>query len=465
MQKNPRVNQSIHHPTSRIKSGFTIVELIIVIVVIAILATLVAVSYNGLINRAAEVSLKSDLEVAASTLERDRLRDKVYPESGDDANGGRGLTSGKGTTLGYYKTASAYCLEATSERSDVKRFHIAGKTPDKIIDGPCVMQVGVLAGDSSAGYSNGPGETARFDRPHGVAADKFGNVYVADEANGSIRKIAPNGFTTTLAGTGTRGFADGPGASAQFRNPHSVAVDDEGNVYVADRSNNRIRKVSPTGYVTTLAGTSEVGFIDGVGSNARFSNPSGITIGADGMVYVADTDNNAIRRITPDGNVSTIAGSSSPGFINGNGSSARFRKPWSITVDQTGTLFVADSDNYSVRKITASGSVTTLAGNGTRGFADGSGAAARFGAVHGIALDKGGDLFIADVGNERIRRVTSEGATTTAAGSGTAGNEIGNPSDAQFYHPHGVAVSPTGAVYVADTDGNRICRLEASDLL
>ena len=449
----------------RADRGFTIVELVIVIVVIAILAAIGMFGYGAYLDRAGEVAIKSDLQTAASTLESTRIHENGYPDSADSADTGKGLQSSKGTTLGYYKTAAAYCLEATSDRAGVPRFHITGKNPNKILDGPCVMQVSVLAGSSAAGNINGEGENARFFRPHGVAVDKLGNVYVADESNQSIRKVTPTGHTTTLAGSGTRGFADGPGASAQFQFPHSVAVDDNGYVYVADRGNNRIRKVSPAGYVTTLAGSGATGFADGTSSVAQFANPSGVAVGADGVVYVTDTDNNAIRRITSSGVVSTLAGSTTAGFVDGTGSGARFRKPWSVAVDSEGTLFVADSDNFSVRKVTASGLVTTLAGNGTQAFADGKGDDARFGAIHGIALDAGGDLYVADVGSQRVRRVTSEGVVTTAAGSGTAGNEIGDPADAQFYHPHGVAVSPTGAVYVADTDGDRICRLEASDLL
>lgn len=454
-----------HGPRS--SPGFTVVELILVIVVIAILATIAVIGYGAFLNRAGEVVLKSDLQTGASTLERDRLHGGGYPNRDGDADGGRGLPKSDGTTLGYYKTASAYCLEATSDRTGVPQFHIAGKNPEKILDGPCVMQVSVVAGSATGASGNvdGTGGAARFNRPHGVAVDHLGNLYVADSGNNTIRKITPAGMTTTLAGGSGYGYLDGAAGTARFYGPHAVDVDSTGNVYVADRGNSAIRKISPSGFTTTLAGSPTKGFADGTGSAAQFNEPSGIAVADDGTVYVTDTSNHRIRKITSSGVVTTIAGAGTAGFADGAGMSARFNNPWEIAVDHDGTLFVADADNHRIRKITSDGIVTTLAGDGTWGFADGPGLEAKFTNMHGLDVDLDGNVYVSDVNNNRLRRVSSDGTVTTPAGTGEAGNEIGDPSSAQFYNPHGVAVSTTGAIFVADTDGHRICRLEASDEL
>ena len=439
----------------------------IAIVVIAILATLVVIGYGAYLDRAGEVVIKSDLQSGASALESSRMRGNGYPDSADEADGGRGLPRSDGTTLGYYKTATEYCLEATSHRAGVKQFHIAGKNPEKIVDGPCVMQVSVVAGSATGdpGNVNGVGESARFNRPHGVAVDRQGTLFVADSGNHVIRRISPAGAATTLAGSGVGGYLDGPATSARFYGPHAVAADGAGNVFVADRGNHSIRKISPAGVVTTLAGNGTPGFSDGLGASARFREPSGIAVADDGVVYVADTSTHAIRRITAAGVVTTVAGDGTAGFANGAGSSARFNNPWELAVDDHGTLYVADADNQRVRMITPDGVVSTLAGTGTWGFADGPGASAAFTNMHGLDIDADGNVFVADVNNNRVRRVAADGVTTTLAGNGVAGNQIGDPLNAQFYNPHGVAVARTGALYVADTDGHRICRLEASDEL
>ena len=283
------------------------------------------------------------------------------------------------------------------------------------------------------GFADGQGSAARFRYPTGIAIDTAGNLYVADSRNNRIRKITPKGEVSTLAG-GEEGFADGQGSAARFYYPRDFAIDVAGNLYVADKGNNRIRKITPQGEVSTLAGGEKWGFADGQGSAARFNWPNDIAIDAAGNLYVADERNNRIRKITPEREVSTLAGSDSiggrgidnSGFVDGPGKSARFYQPLGIAIDAAGNLYVADSGNNRIRKVTPAGEVSTLAGGGPTGvknltdepnsFADGQGDAARFNFPVGITIDAVGNLYVVDTGNHRIRKVTPDGKVSTLAG-------------------------------------------------
>ena len=314
------------------------------------------------------------------------------------------------------------------------------------------------------GSADGPGNTARFDHPEGVAVDGSGNIYVADNYNHSIRKITPTGTVTTLAGSaGASGFADGTGSDARFYFPEGVAVDGSGNVYVADSDNNSIRKITPAGMVTTFAGSPGAsGSGDGTGSAARFDEPSGVAVDGSGNVYVADYWNFTIRKITPDGTVMTLAGSArASGSDDGTGSAARFNAPTGVAVDGSGNVYVADSGNCTIRKITSGGAVTTVAGlAGAGGSDDGMGSSARFDYPEGVAVDGSGDLYVADSENSTIRKVASDGTVTTLAGSaGISGARDGTGSAGQFYYPGGVAVDGSGNVFVADTWNNSIRKI------
>jgi sugar lactone lactonase YvrE len=322
-----------------------------------------------------------------------------------------------------------------------------------------------FAGDGTNAHLDGPAAAARFSSPRGVALDGAGNLYVADSANHRIRRIViASGAVTTLAGSGTVGGADGPGATAQFNRPYGVAVDGAGNLYVADGANYLIRAITPAGVVSTLAGSlGYYGFTDAIGTSAKFNVPGDVALDGAGNLYVADDENNRIRAIviaTQD--VSTLAGDGTPNaFADGNGTSARFNHPAGVAADGAGNLYVADAMNHRIRKIViATRDVTTLAGDGTGGFADGPGATARFNQPGGVAADGAGNLYVADYGNHRIRKIViASGEVTTLAGDGTGGFTDGPAAAAQFNYPYGVAVDGAGNLYVGDEGNNRIRKI------
>jgi type IX secretion system substrate protein/NHL repeat-containing protein len=333
------------------------------------------------------------------------------------------------------------------------------------------VTVGTLAGDGTYGFADGTGLVAQFASPAGVAVDDSGTVYIADTYNNRIRKITAGGVVTTLAGSGTAGFADGTGTAAQFNIPAGVAVDGAGTVYVADLLNHRIRKITSAGEVTTLAGSGTAGFADGSGTTAQFDQPTDVAVDASGTVYVADLYNHRIRKITVGGEVTTLAGSTA-GFADGTGTAAQFTFPQGVAVDGSGNVYVADDSNSRIRKITAAGEVTTLAGSGF-GFADGIGTAAQFDGPQGVAVDGSGTVYVADTHNNRIRKITPSGVVSTLAGSGTTGGSSvggggfadGTGTAAQFNSPQGVAVEVSGTVYVADKGNNRIRKIVQNKML
>ncbi|WP_445752727.1 NHL domain-containing protein [Polaribacter sp.] len=321
------------------------------------------------------------------------------------------------------------------------------------------INVSTFAGLGS-GYADGTGTAARFKNPFGVAVDVSGTVYVADEGNHKIRKITPSGDVTTFAGS-TIGYADGIGTAAKFIYPTGVAVDASGNVYVAEQANHKIRKITPTGEVSTFAG-SIGGYADGTGTAARFNNPYGVAVDTSGNVYVADESNHKIRKITPDGVVTTFAGSTA-GYADGTGTAAQFYFPTGLAVDDSGNVYVADYNNNRIRKITSTGVVTTLAG-GTQGSADGTGTAAQFNHPKGIALDASGNVYVADYDSNRIRKITPIGEVTTLAGS-TYGFVDGTGTEAKFRNPTGLAIdNASGIMYIADYNNHRIRKIVDTSL-
>jgi len=324
---------------------------------------------------------------------------------------------------------------------------------------PPVM-VTTLAGSSFSGSANGVGTAASFNFPNGVAVDSYGNVYVTDANNQLIREISPGGVVTTLAGTGSVGSANGTGALASFNYPYQIAADNAGNLYVADQDNNMIREIMPGGVVTTLAGSVTSGSSNGTGTGATFSSPRGVAVGTSGNVYVADSLNELIREIQPGGIVTTLAGSGVYGSTNATGLAASFYFPNGVAVDSAGNVYVADTDNNMIRKITSGGIVTTLAGSGAYGSVDGVGTAASFRRPSGVAVDSLGYVYVADTFNNTIRKITSLGIVTTIAGSaGVTGSTNGIGTATSFSNPRGIAVDSSGNIYIADTWNNMIRKI------
>lgn len=304
-----------------------------------------------------------------------------------------------------------------------------------------------------SGFADGQGSAGRFNYTGSVRLDAAGTIYVADASNHTVRKITPSGFVSTLAGSpGVSGTADGPGPAARFNGPAGVALDASGNVYVADSQNYTIRKITPDGTVSTLAGRAGTqGRGDGTGSGATFYDPENLAIDQAGNLYIADGAGNIVRKVTPAGVVTTIAGSGTAGSTNGVGTAARFNLLAGIAVDASGNIYVGDLNNNMVRKITPDGTVTTLAGSTRSGSADGTGTSARFYGPTGLAVDSSGNVYVADSYNNAVRKITSAGVVTTLAGSALVYENIDGPfSVARFNGPADVALDTTGNLFVAD---------------
>ena len=318
----------------------------------------------------------------------------------------------------------------------------------------------------ATGSTDGTGTAARFSGPKGLEVDGAGNVFVADTENHTIRKITPTGVVTTLAGKArSSGSADGTGAAALFNSPQGVAVDGAGNVFVADTGNHTIRKISPTGVVTTVAGSAGLpANIDATGTAARFNTPSGLAVDGAGNVLVADAYNHTVRKITPDGVVTTLTGTAgSSGGAGATGNAARFLRPSDVALDGAGNVFVADTEDHTIWKITPAGDVTTLAGTaGSIGNADGTGAAARFAGASAVTLDSAGNLLVADSSNNIIRKITRAGVVTTLAAPVVLDGGTDSPN---FFAPQGVAVDREGNVVVADTVNQMIRKITPAGLV
>lgn len=308
-----------------------------------------------------------------------------------------------------------------------------------------VGDVITLAGAGYPGTQDGESRKASFSDPFGIAVDSRGAVYVADAGESNrIRRITSEGRVEAIAGS-TEGYADGDRNSAQFNTPSGICIDRRGNIILADTANNRIRKIDPKGEVTTLAGTAEAGLKDGAALEAQFDSPLGVASDAEGNVYVADSYNDCIRKISTDGRVSTVAGGKSPGLADGQREAALFDTPSGIAIDQQGNLFVADTGNDRIRKITPQGEVTTFAGG------EGSGDKGSFNGPTGIAVTHDGFVFVTDRDSGQVRRITPEGEVSIYAGS-RAGFADGRGAGAMFNSPAGIAVDRIGNLFVADSE-------------
>jgi sugar lactone lactonase YvrE len=327
----------------------------------------------------------------------------------------------------------------------------------------------------TAGTNDGTGSAALFYFPDGIATDDAGNLYISDQYNFTVRKMTPTGSVTTLAGkAGTAGSVDGTNGTAQFNHPWGLARDNAGNLYVADQGNHTMRKMQPAGsnwVVTTMAGAPGIaGGADGTNGAARFNEPDGVTVDQNGSVYVADQGNHIIRKLALVGTncvVTTVAGlAGAYGSVDGTNSAARFNKPTSVAAAGVHTLFVADFFNHTIRRLTLIGTnwvVTTVAGlAGTSGSTDGTNSAARFNEPNGVMVDVCGNLYVADYGNDSIRKMMPAGTnwvvTTLGGLAGIAGASNGTGNTARFNRPTFVAVNREGDLYVADRDNDIIRR-------
>jgi trimeric autotransporter adhesin len=333
--------------------------------------------------------------------------------------------------------------------------------------------ISTVAGNGSSGFAGdgGPATAAQIGNPWGVAIDSAGTLYLSDNTNGQVRKVAAGGMISTAAGTGTSGFSgDGePGPAAQIYKPREMAVDPTGNLYIADSYNNRIRKVTLDGRIHTVAGNGIQGFEGdgGPATAAMMRIPNGMALDFSGNLYIADSSNNRIRKITPDGVISTVAGSGTAGYSGDGGSAtlAQLNNPSNVVVDPSGNLYIADGFNWRIRKVAANGIITTFVGTGNYAYSGDGGraTAARITYPAGMTFDSAGNFYFADYGNHRIRKVTADGMISTAVGNGTAGyrGDNGSAKAASLNHPTGVAIDSAGNIYIGDA-GNNVVRMVTS---
>jgi serine/threonine-protein kinase len=316
--------------------------------------------------------------------------------------------------------------------------------------------VTTIAGEGSPSFADGPALSAKFHFPEDVTVTNDGTIYVTDAGNSRIRKIAA-GEVSNFAGSNL-GFVNGNGPAAQFKYPFSITADANGNIYSSDARDSRVRKLTVAANVSTYAGTDEEGFKDGAIAIARFGEEIRVVSDAEGNIYIADSQNNRIRKISVSGTVSTIAGSDTAGFKDGSGEKAQFDFPDGIAIDKQGNLYVADGGNYRIRKITPNGQVSTFAGRSEFGFADGDVNTARFDYPTDMVIDNDGNLYVIDV--SRIRKISPQGFVFTIAGS-LDGYIDGDGTVAQFQTPDGLGIDKEGNIYIADTNNNRIRKISS----
>jgi len=364
--------------------------------------------------------------------------------------------SSNATILGMTVSAGLFLYSNASNLNWSTAFFPAVSIPPTLTIGAGVVTT--IAGSNTTGTADGTGTAARFNTPDGIAVLPDNNIVVSDQTNHRIRIVTPAGVVTTLAGS-TNGFSNATGTAARFYFPAKVAVNSDGSIiYVADSWNQRIRAVTyPGGVVTTLAGSTQ-GFLDGTGTAARFNFPAGIAMLPDGNIVVADTNNNRIRIVTPAGVVTTLAGSGTAAYADGTGTAASFSIPIGVAARLDGTIVLVDRGTFRIRLITYPGGVVTTLAGGSNGFADGTGSAASFNNPSGLTLvPSTGVAIVCDTFNSRLRIVTPAGVVTTLAGSNTASFADGTGSAARFSNLTGVAINPyTEVLFVGDGGNNRI---------
>jgi len=457
------------------RRGFTIVELIIVITIIGILAAISIVAYNGVQKTAIDKSILSDVDALAGEQTRYSLNHGGLAKawySADGANSDLNFSGSPGNIIDVAVGGPEFCIRAYNPKGTNVTFKTAtvresnpgvcnvikpsdaASSADPIVNQAVVT---TLAG-STNGYLDGTGTAALFSSPNAMTVGVGGDLYLA--SNNRIRKVTPSGVVTTFAGSGVAGFKDGAGINAEFNGITAMESDASGNLYVADQY--RIRKVSPSGEVGSFAGSNVSGYADGTTTTARFSSIGGITVDANGNIYVSDTGNFRIRKITPSGVVSTFIGSGIPGTASGTGTAATVYNLKGMSITPSGDLYFVDGN--SVRKATSAGVVTPIAGLATSSSTspvNGNGAAVRFFFLMDITVDSQGVGYAAEYGSgcSCVRRITPSGDVTTFAGGGT-GTTDGTGNAARFLYPQTIARDANGKMYVGDALGNRVRKIE-----
>lgn len=322
-------------------------------------------------------------------------------------------------------------------------------SPEKIVS--------IVAGSGQRGLQDGPASLARFAWPTGIAVNRRGDRFVADYDNHVIRKIDRFGWVTTFAGQGVPGFADGKGTEALFHGPDTLAIDGDDNLYVADADNFRIRKITPDGVVSTVAGNGRQGNKEGAAEEAEFVYPTGVAAAPDGSLYVADRGAHRIKRVTPTGIVMIVAGTGEPGYHDSLAYFAKFNQPMMVAADNGGNVYVADAGSHTIRRLGSDGQVITVAGSGEPGYRDGLREEAQFQWPTGVSVDIEGNLIVSDSKNHRIRKILlPQGRVSTLAGSGRPGDIDGMGLSAGFDFPTGIGIDPAGNIYIADSANHRI---------
>ena len=322
-----------------------------------------------------------------------------------------------------------------------------------------------------AGFADGEFQTALINGPFGMCIDNEGIIYIADAENNRIRKVDPEGFVTTFAGSGNKGLKDGTLLTAEFNSPSGICTDNKGNFYVVDFLNQAIRKIDTEGNVTTIAGSGEVGLQDGTGKEVKFNYPRGIVINSKNELFVSDSWNHRIRKITADGTVTTFAGGGPCAIVNAEGpnsndfgthkdgpdTTARFHTPCGLAIDSHDNIYVADAVNHMIRKITPEGMVSTLAGNGEAGLVDGTVENSQLNTPTELFVSSDGLAYISDTYNNAIRFIDKDGNISPITGKTEAGYVDGNISEAFLNYPRGIVKNEkTNVLYFIDYNNNRM---------
>jgi sugar lactone lactonase YvrE len=420
-----------------------------------------AAATSARLNTPSGIAVDSSANLYIADYGNERIR-KVTSSGTISTFAGNGTAAYSGDS-GPATSASLNLPEAVSIDPS-GNLHIADSANTRLRQ---VTPAGMIS--TAVGGALGDGASALlgyFSQPAGVVRDGAGNTYVSDTANHRVRLVAASGAISTVAGTGTPGFS-GDGAlavNAQLHSPQGLALDSAGNLYIADSLNFRIRKVDPSGNITTFAGNGILGYTgdNNLASSAAIGTPYGLAADSSGNLYTTDPSFSVVRKIAAAGTISTVAGTGFAGFSGDGGpaTSATLRGPYAVAVDSTGDLFIADRSNYRVREVTASGTISTVAGSGFCCFA-GDGAAATSAYLYlpsGVAVDSSGTLYIADSDNNRIRQVNARGIISTVAGNGTAtlSGDGAAAANATLQIPLGLAIDPSGTLAIADSANNAV---------